>query len=165
LPIALSVHACSQSNTATPQASYRVATSQTPTASSWSLAPFLAKGDSVLMLSTASSSVDHCWRHASLGHHQHHAQATFSSTCTTKGLRKPNVNSRHGYMLWVRVFCLPTAAGVGFLHTCSHGCGFLRGSRNPTHTPTPYTHGKNPRGLPIPVHITTLDHYRCFCNF
>jgi hypothetical protein len=59
------------------------------------------------------------------------------------------------------------AAGTGFLLTCScgcgfstypqHGCGFLRGSRNPTRTPTPYTRGKNPRGLPVPVHITNIN--------
>jgi hypothetical protein len=57
-------------------------------------------------------------------------------------------------MLRVRVFCIPANAGAGFLHTHRHGCGFLRGLRNPTRTPTPYTRGKNPRGLPIPVPIT-----------
>ena len=51
------------------------------------------------------------------------------------------------------------AVGTGFLLTRSCGCGFLRGPRNPTRTPTPYTHGKNPRGLPIPVHITTWDRW------
>ena len=57
--------------------------------------------------------------------------------------------------LWVRVFCIPANMGAGFLHIRRHGYGFLRGLRNLTHTPTPYTHGKNLCRLPIPVPITS----------
>jgi hypothetical protein len=57
----------------------------------------------------------------------------------------------------VRVFCIPANMGAGFLHTRRHGCGFLRGPRNPTRTRTPYTRGKNPCGLPIPVPITNSE--------
>ena len=65
--------------------------------------------------------------------------------------------SCHGYMPRVRVFCIPANTGAGFLHTRRHGCGFLRGPRNPTRTHTPYTRGKNPCGLPIPVPITSQN--------
>jgi hypothetical protein len=59
----------------------------------------------------------------------------------------------HGYRfsayprLWVWVFYIQC--------TRIHRCGFLRGPRNPSRTLTPYTRGKNPRGLPIPMDITT----------
>jgi hypothetical protein len=57
-------------------------------------------------------------------------------------------------MPWVQVFCTSANTGAGFLHT---RCRFLRVPRNPTRTRTPYTRGKNPHRLPIPVPITCWD--------
>jgi hypothetical protein len=46
--------------------------------------------------------------------------------------------------------------GMGLYQPYPYPYGFLTGYRNPTRTPTHDTHDKNPHGLPIPAHITTL---------